>query len=164
MFDLSATNLGTLFNPLAILKTVHIIAVIVWVGGMFFAHLCLRPVITQLLDPLARTQLWVQVFARFFFWVWIAIGVLLITGIWIIHLYGGMGVARQHIHLMLGVGVLMMMVFTHIFFAPYRRLRQAVAQQNVERAIHFLTQIRWLVTLNLTLGLITVVIAMIGKG
>jgi uncharacterized membrane protein len=164
MLDVSTTSLGILLTPLAIAKTVHVIALIIWIGGMFFAHLCLRPVATQLLEPSIRAQFWVQVFTRFFFWVWIAVALLFISGLVIIHLYGGMGGARPHIHLMLGLGVVMAMIFTHIFFAPYRRLRHAVAQQNIEQAIQMLTQIRWLMTFNLSLGLITVVIVMIGRG
>ncbi|MGN5479437.1 hypothetical protein ACTMU2_28655 [Cupriavidus basilensis] len=57
-------------NFLPILLFLHVTAAVVWVGGMFFAYLCLRPVAGQVLDPPSRLQLWRGVFDRFFRWVW----------------------------------------------------------------------------------------------
>ena len=78
--------------PLAI--TLHLLAAIIWVGGMFFAYMALRPVAGSLLEPPVRLKLWTQVFSRFFPWVWLTVLVLLITGLWMIFgVYGGMAKA-----------------------------------------------------------------------
>ena len=53
-----------------ILLFLHLTGVAVWVGGMFFAWVCLRPVAAVQLQPPARLSLWLAVFARFFPWVW----------------------------------------------------------------------------------------------
>ena len=46
----------------------HFLAVAVWIGGMVFAHFCLRPAIADL-SPQLRLPLWESVFGRFFNWV-----------------------------------------------------------------------------------------------
>ena len=48
--------------------SLHILAAIVWIGGMFFAVLVLRPAAGPL-EPPDRLALWRRVFARFFPWV-----------------------------------------------------------------------------------------------
>ena len=55
------------------LKFIHILAVLVWVGGMFFAYVILRPSAVITLQPPERLCLWDAVFKRFFGWVWVAI-------------------------------------------------------------------------------------------
>jgi len=49
----------------------------VWIGGMFFAHQVLRPVAVAQFEPPQRLPLWDGVFSRFFPWVWAAIIVLM---------------------------------------------------------------------------------------
>ena len=58
---------------------VHSLSAIVWVGGMFFALLVLRPA-TGPLEPGPRLELWARVLDRFFTWVIIAIVLLLASG------------------------------------------------------------------------------------
>ena len=58
----------------------HVLAAVVWVGGMFFAYAALRPVAVSQLEPPLRLALWAGVFSKFFPWVFVAIAILLITG------------------------------------------------------------------------------------
>ena len=58
---------------------VHAFAAVIWVGGMFFAYMVLRPA-TGALDPHVRLDLWGQVFVQFFPWVWASIVALLVSG------------------------------------------------------------------------------------
>ena len=37
-----------------LLLLLHILAVVVWIGGMFFAHYCLRPAAAEKLSPEQR--------------------------------------------------------------------------------------------------------------
>ena len=127
----------------------HVIAAVIWVGGMFFAYMFLRPVAASQLEPPARLTLWVGVFGRFFPWVWASIAVILASGFWIIFaVYGGMGAVGLYVHAMLGLGVLMMLIFFHVFFAPYGRLKRAVAAQDWPVGGKALSQIRVLVGIN----------------
>ena len=140
----------------------HVLSVTVWIGGMFFAYLCLRPVAAQVLEPPQRLRLWEGTFARFFPWVWAAVALILGSGLYMILLMGGFSVARLHVHAMFALGLLMMLIFFHVYFAAYGRLRRAVAAQDWKAGGAALGQIRMLVGINLTLGLITITIATAG--
>ena len=149
---------------MSLLITLHVLSAVIWVGGMFFAYMALRPVAASLLEPPNRLNLWAQVFQRFFPWVWLAVILLLVTGLWMMFGYfGGMAHAPKYLHVMMGLGILMMLIFFHVYFAPFRRLKQAVAAQDWQTGGAKLGQIRKLIGLNLLLGLVVVVIAAGGR-
>ncbi len=149
---------------MALAVTLHLLAAVIWVGGMFFAYMALRPVAGSLLEPPVRQTLWAGVFKRFFPWVWVSIVVLLGTGFWMIFAeLGGMANVGLHVHIMLGFGILMMLLFMHIYFGPFRRLKQAVEENNWETGGAKLNQIRLLIKINLILGLLVVTVATIGR-
>jgi len=142
----------------------HLLAAVIWVGGMFFAYMALRPAAAQILEPPHRLQLWVQVFKLFFIWVWLSIIALLATGYWMLFaVFGGFANAGLHIHIMQGAGIIMVLIYLHIFFAPYRRLRHAVIVQDYAEGGKRLAQIRKLIALNLSIGLIVVLVASGGR-
>ncbi|MBV9629056.1 MAG: CopD family protein [Xanthobacteraceae bacterium] len=141
----------------------HIVAAVIWVGGMFFALMVLRPS-TGPLDPPTRLALWQRVFARFFPWVWGAVAVLLVSGFaMVIWGFGGFAKIGTYVHLMMGLGIVMMLIYAHLYFAPWRRFRRAVAAGEWPIAAKYIDQIRLLVTINLVLGLITVVVGAAGR-
>jgi uncharacterized membrane protein len=93
----------------------HTLSAVVWVGGMFFAHQVLRPAAAGL-EPGQRLTLWSHVLGRFFAWVFAAIVVLLLTGYAMVFgVYDGFGDIGLHIHLMQGIGILMMLLFFHLY-------------------------------------------------
>lgn len=142
----------------------HVLSVVIWVGGMFFAYMCLRPIAASQLEPPVRLQLWVGVFGKFFPFVWIAVILLPLTGYMMIsNLYDGMGSAPLYVHLMNGTGSLMIFIYLHVFFAPYQRLKRAVAAQDWPTGGKALAQIRVLVGVNTALGLLTALIASGGR-
>lgn len=142
----------------------HLLAAVVWVGGMIFAHNSLRPAAVRVLEPPLRLELWVQVFRRFFVLVWISVAVILATGYWMLFSYfGGFAGAGIHIHIMHGGGIIMVLIYLHVFFAPYRRLRQAVIVQDYPVAGAQLNQIRRMVGINILIGLSVIVIASAGR-
>ncbi|MGH7062685.1 MAG: CopD family protein [Stellaceae bacterium] len=141
----------------------HILSAVVWVGGMFFAHQVLRPAVAGL-DLGPRLMLWSRVLRRFFAWAFAAIVLLLASGFWmVLALFGGFATAGLYINLMTGLGILMMLLFLHIYFAPWRRFRQALARQDWAEGARRLGQIRMVVAINLVLGLITVAIGGSGR-
>ena len=142
----------------------HVLAAVVWVGGMFFAYVALRPVAVSQFEPPQRLALWAAVFGRFFPWVFAAIGTLLATGFWIVlSFYGGFAGVGLHVHLMLWAGLLMMLIFMHIFFAPFKRLKLAVAAEDWAAGAKKLAQVRLLIEINLVLGLCVVAVASGGR-
>jgi uncharacterized membrane protein len=142
--------------------TFHILAAIIWIGGMFFAHVVLRPSASAL-DLPTRLALWDRVLGRFFMWVWLSIAALLLSGFAMVFIgYGGFAVLPPNISLMMTVGVLMAAIFTYIYFVPWQRFRRGVAAADWPGAEHGIRKIRRLVGLNLLLGLATVVLAAAG--
>jgi len=147
-----------------LLLFLHLAAVVVWVGGMFFAYLCLRPVAAEQLEPPQRLALWAGVFERFFPWVWSSLVLILGSGLTLFGVIGGSDWhgAPLHWNLMMATGIIMMLIFAHLYFAPFQSLRQGVATADWPRAGEALAQIRKLVGFNLFLGLITIAIATLG--
>lgn len=141
----------------------HLLGVVVWVGGMFFAYMTLRPAAASELEPPHRLRLWRETLRRFFYWVWIAVAVILVSGLAMIGQLGGMAQARWHVHTMLALGLIMMAIFGHVYFAPFRRLTRLVTAQDWPAAAAALGQIRRLVGVNLVLGIIALVIALMGR-
>jgi len=141
----------------------HILAAVVWVGGMFFAHQMLRPA-AGALEPAQRLPLWRRVFSRFFPWVWASIVALLASGYAMVFLgFGGFSHVGLHVHVMQGLGIIMMLAFGHLYFAPWRRFRVAVDAGELAAAAKQLDQIRMIVTFNLVLGLVVVIVGATGR-
>jgi uncharacterized membrane protein len=70
---------------------------------------------------------------------------------------------RLYVNLMMAFGVIMMLLFLHLFFAPWKRFRVAMAAGDSAAAAAQLNQIRIIVTINLILGLVTVAIGSSGR-
>lgn len=147
---------------MTLFKLIHLLAVLIWVGGMFFAHVVLRPAAVETLEPPQRLKLLDAVFRRFFRWVSGATGAILVTGLYLIYLYGGIAHAARHVHIMLALGLAMMAIYGYVFFACYVPFSLHVAKQRWKEAGEILGKIRRLVALNLVLGLLTVCVATIG--
>ncbi len=148
----------------SLLIALHLLAAIVWVGGMFFAHQVLRPVAVAQLEPPRRLPLWVGVFKRFFPWVWVAVILLPVTGYWMAFaFYGGIGQAPIHVHLMHGIGWVMILLYAFVYFRPFQALKRRVVEENWPAAADALATIRKVVGFNLILGLLVAAIASGGR-
>lgn len=143
-------------------KLLHLLAVVLWVGGMFFAYVVLRPAAVEVLQPPERLRLWDKVFQRFFTWVWGAVGMILVSGFYLIYQYGGMAHVSHHIHLMLLLGLAMTVIYAYVFFALYVPLSLHVAKERWKEAGELLGKIRKMVAINLSIGVVTIGVALIG--
>jgi len=148
---------------LALLLALHLLAAVFWVGGMAFAYLVLRPAAGPLEAP-ARLSLWRRVFGIFLPWVGVSIAVLLISGYAMVFLaFGGFAGMPIYIHVMQGLGIVMMLLFGHLVFAPWRRFRSAVGASAWPEAGKRLGQIRLIVAINLALGVATLLAGGTGR-
>ena len=143
------------------LLLLHLAGVIVWIGGMFFAHVCLRPVAALQLPPPQRLPLLAAVLGRFFRVVALSIVAILVSG-FASMISTGFAHAPLHWHVMSGLGLLMVAIFCVIYFLYYPRLKAGVAAQDWPVAGAAMNQIRLLVATNLLLGGVTVVVATLG--
>jgi uncharacterized membrane protein len=146
--------------PIAI--GLHLLGALIWVGGMFFAHMVLRPTVNEMLEPATRLPLMRQVFERFFPWVWLSVLALLASGHWMLYAVF-QGPLRLYVHLMMGLGWLMALLFAFIWWVPYGRLRRAVDAAEWTQAAAQLGLIRRVILINLLLGLVTSVVGAAGR-
>lgn len=140
----------------------HLTSVTVWVGGMFFAYLCLRPAASSL-KPEQRLPLWEAALGRFLNWVGIAVVLILLSGLYMMMTMGPANTPWP-IHAMAGLGIVMMLAFGHARFASYRRLRRAVRAQNWPDGARALDGVRRIVAFNLVLGFIVIALAAAIRG
>ena len=144
----------------SVVLALHILSAVIWVGGMFFALVVLRPSLSGL-EPAPRVAVHNQVFRRFFLVIWHVMPIALITGYAMLFgVYGGFGGANWAIQTMQGLGLIMAAVFLAVFFGPWPRFRAAVSPARAGAAADM---IRKLILLNLVLGLVTACVAAFGR-
>ena len=149
---------------LTISIVLHLLSAVVWVGGMFFAYMFLRPVAASQLEPPARLQLWVGVFKKFFPFVWLSLLFLPLTGyLMIFDIWGSMGATPLYVHIMNGLGIVMILIYLHVYFAPFKRLKEAVIKQDWPEGGRNLNIIRKMVGINTMIGLVVIIVASAGR-
>lgn len=149
------------------LKLVHVLSIIVWVGGMVFAHFFLRPA-AQSLEPPQRVRLMHDVLQRFFAAVTAAVVLVLVSGLWMIGRAATQAVQTGGVFsmpldwtIMATLGLVMIAIFGHIRFALFRRLQRAVAVSDWPNGAKALGSIRSWVGVNLALGVVIVVVTLL---
>jgi len=146
-----------------LLYILHLLAAVLWVGGMAFALLAMRPALATL-DPPQRQAVHAAAFARFLRLVWHAMPILLASGYLLLFgWYGGFVGSAWHIHAMHLLGLVMTGFFLTIVTGPWRELRAALAKEDRPAAAAAIERMRQLVTINLILGLLTVAVAAWGR-
>lgn len=141
-------------TPYASLYALHLLAALIWVGGMFFAWMILRPSAVEVLEAPARLRLWLSVFKRFFIWVWAAVVLLPVSGMGMLHMgFGGMQGAPRYVHIMMGLYLVMLALFLRIQALQLPELRRAVAAEDWPAGGAVLGRIRKVVGFNLLIGL-----------
>ncbi len=144
----------------AFIYSIHVLAALVWVGGMFFAWMVLRPAAGKALEGPARLKLWVEVFPRFFAWVWVAVVILPIGGVGMLHMrFNGFETAPRYVQIMMGLYLVMTALFIRIQALQLPALRKAVLAEDWPTGAATLGGIRRLVGINLLIGLLLVAIA-----
>lgn len=142
-----------------IVKLLHLAAGIVWMGGMTFMLFALRPAAATMAEPQVRARLIVQVWQRFFLLVAVAVVTLFATGT---NLYTtafrvtreatGQGSVPLGWNLMLAIGLVMMAIFGHIYFASFRKFSRTVEAAEWPVAAKAAALIQKLVMTNFVLG------------
>jgi uncharacterized membrane protein len=136
----------------------HVLCAVIWVGGMFFAYVVLRPSLA-VLEPVHRIALHTQVFRRFFLIVWHVMPLILLSGYGaMLGLYGGPANVPWNVNVMQTLGLIMSAVFMLIVFGPYARFRRTTERAT---AVACIDRIRKLIGVNLVLGIVTVVVALL---
>lgn len=141
----------------------HILAAVIWVGGLFFCYALLRPALGTI-DEQQRLTIWAKTLKKFFPWVWLCIVVFLATGFYMISLLGGFSAIGMHIYVMGGLAIIMIVIFKFVYAAPFQHLCRGVEEKKWEVAAFALGTIKTLVAINLLLGITTIFVATILAG
>lgn len=139
----------------------HLLGVVVWIGGMIFMTFCLRPVAVAQLPPGQRLPLLAAVIGRFLVWVGASLVLIWSSGVARFSQVGGAFVP-PHWHAMAGAGAIMTAIYLFIALCLHPRLKAAVARQDWPAGGVALVSIGKLVGVNLTLGVITIAVAVLG--
>lgn len=134
----------------------HLLAAMLWIGGMAFAHFALRPAAIATLQPPQRLALMSAALGHFFRLVMVAVVVLLATGLHLIFATGGFAAARAGVHIMFGGALVMIVIFGYIAHGCHPKLRQHVMAEQWPLAAALMERIRMLVLVNLALGILIV--------
>lgn len=141
----------------------HVAAATFWVGGMATMHFAVRPAAVALLQPPQRLPFMAAALQRFFAGVSTAVLLLWASGLAVLMALGGMAGTHWRVHAMLTLGLVMSLIYGHIRFASFKRLRLAVQAGDWPVAAARLNQIRVMVALNLGLGVLTLAVALVGR-
>jgi len=142
--------------------TAHVLAVIVWIGGMFFGFVALRPAMKGM-DTMAAARFWCALLGKFLPWVWAAIVVLLASGTYMVfNGFGGFGQLPWFVQFMMGVGIFMMLLSGHLTFSGFKKLKRAVTTNDEALAAKAMRHIKIITDVNLVLGLLVVIVIMGG--
>nr|WP_314487783.1 CopD family protein [uncultured Pseudomonas sp.] len=144
----------------ALAYSLHLLAAMLWVGGMFFAWMILRPAAVAALEGPARLKLWLEVFQRFFVWVWAAVIILPISGVGLLQMrFSGFETAPRYVQVMMGLYIVMVALFIRVQSLQVPELRRAVEAQEWAAGAAVMVKIRRLVGCNLMVGVVLVAIA-----
>ena len=138
----------------ALLLAVHLVGAALWVGGMGYAIMVLRPSL-PVIEPAARAALLVEAHRRFLRIVWAMMPLVLLSGyglmFWVLGGFRGVGWA---VHVMHTVGLVMGGLFLVIWFGPFQAMRRAMAAGELPAAMAANERLRKLIGINFSLGVV----------
>lgn len=141
----------------------HGIAATLWIGGIFFAFVALRPAAEEVLESQHRLILWRATYRNFFRFVWVFVVVLLSTGYYgLFSRFGGFADSPPYLHLMHTIGLIMVGIFCYLYSALYRPFSRLVDDNNITSAPVLLKKIRFLLSCNLVLGIAITAVGICG--
>jgi len=151
-------------NLMPLIQAIHGLAATIWIGGIFFAYMALRPAAVKTLEPIQRLNLWQSTFSHFFRWVWLCIGLLLVTGyIDLFIRFNGLNHSQTYLTIMHITGLLMTSFFLYLYFGLYRNLRQALSNNSIEIAASIMNKMRPVIATNLSLGIFITLVGISGS-
>jgi uncharacterized membrane protein len=152
----------------AVLRAIHLLGVVAWVGGMLFAVACLRPA-AAVLEPPQRVALMRAALGRFLDLALVAALLVLVTGGWMLASATrsardfGLGFAMPIDWMVMAtLGVAMAGVYLAIRLGPWAALQRAAEQGAWPAAAAALARIRTLVVVNLVLAAVIIVVTRLG--
>ncbi len=149
--------------PTVILLAIHVLVAVIWVGGMFFAYIFLRPAALTL-ETEQRVDLWFETLSRFFPWIWGIAVIAPLSGYALLFaLFDNLEQTARYVWIMQWCGWTMITLFAITFVAFYREMAHRVKKRLIPEAGLYLNRIRIMISINLALGIGTVITAATGR-
>ena len=141
----------------------HAITATLWIGGIFFAFMALRPAAQEVLQPRERLQLWRVAYRKFFRLVWLLITILITTGYYqLFFRFGGFANSQPYLHLMHTIGLIMVAAFCYLYFSLYGKLCRLIDTEEISAASDTLKKMRPVMATNLFLGIVITAVGVCG--
>ena len=141
----------------------HAVAATLWIGGIFFAFIALRPAAQEVLQPRERLHLWRVAYGKFFRLVWLLITILIATGYYqLFFRFAGFANSQPYLHLMHTIGLIMVVIFCYLYFSLYFSLCRLVDTEDISAAADTLKKMRPVMATNLFLGIVITAVGVCG--
>ena len=141
----------------------HAVAATLWIGGIFFAFMALRPAAQEILQPRERLHLWQVAYRKFFRLVWLLITILIATGYYqLFFRFGGFVNSQPYLHLMHTIRLIMIVAFCYLYFSLYGKLCRLIDTEDISAASDTLKKMRPVMATNLFLGIVVTVVGVCG--
>lgn len=137
-----------------LVTAIHLLSVVLWVGGMAFIMLVLRSGLLTI-EPTTRVKVQGALFRRFFRTVWHVMPIAVISGLLLLILSYNHQPMPWPVMVMQTGGILMAAIFVGMFMVPNRRLQAKLADGTA--TAEDLVPVRRLVLLNLAIGTIILI-------
>jgi uncharacterized membrane protein len=137
-----------------LVTAIHLLCVVLWVGGMAFLLVTLRPSMAAI-DPAARLVLQGAVFRRFFRLVWQIMPMAIVSGLLLLILSYSHQALPWEVMVMQTGGVLMAAIFIGMVLVPNKRFQAKLADGTATAAD--VAPIRRLIWLSLGIGTIILI-------
>jgi len=143
----------------------HILAAVIWIGGMLFLSLIAAPVLRRVDSPLVRQDLFRAMAQRFRRLVWICIVVLIPTGIVNVLYYGNTAASSPYmkvLHIKLGLVVFLVIMGMLHDFVIGPRAGRAMARDGLLPTgtdLLIVALAPWIGRFNLLLGIVILLLA-----
>ena len=152
------------FDRLALIRALHVAAIVVWIGGVAFVTTVLLPAVRRVADPRERVELFERIERRFAWQARVTTLVAGITGFTLLHALDGWQRYRLAEFWWLHAMTLVWAVFTVMLFVleplVLDRWFRARAARDPEGTFARIERMHWLL---LTLSLVAVVGAVAGS-
>ena len=146
-----------------IAQGLHAVAAALWIGGIFFAFMALRPAAQEVLQPRERLHLWRVAYGKFFRLVWLLITILIATGYYqLFFRFAGFANSQPYLHLMHTIGLIMVVAFCYLYFSLYGKLCRLMDTEDISAASDTLKKMRPVMATNLFLGIVITAVGVCG--
>ena len=143
---------------------IHILAVIIWLGGLFFLVVVLGPS-AKSLDAAAAPSFWHRTLSHSLAWGWVSLVAIVGTGVALVFLvFGGYGGHVPNIHRVnMAIGIPAIALYGYTSLMPWRQFGHAARSNDRVVAAKKLHQVRTLLATILVLALSAAFMSALGR-